>query len=296
MTANMPAAELTVDADLVRALLRDQHPDLAALELREVASGWDNVVFRLGDELAVRVPRRRLGAELIQSELRWLPELAPRLPLPVPVPVRVGRPGTGYPWSWSVVAWMDGADAATDPPRDPLDAARVLGAFLSALHQPAPPGAPANGFRGGPLADRDEIMRRDLGRLPADVDADRALAEWEAALALDPYDGPPVWLHGDLHPANLVVHEGRLAGVVDFGDLTAGDPATDLLVAWSLLPFDAHPIFRAAAGGADDATWRRARGWALTHAVACLASSADHVKIAGFSRRGLAAVLADADR
>jgi aminoglycoside phosphotransferase (APT) family kinase protein len=188
---------------------------------------------------------------------------------------------------------MDGNDAATEPPADPHDAARALGAFLAALHRPAPPDAPVHRFRGVPLADRDEIMRRDIGRLPSDVDADQVRAEWDAVLEVEPYAGPALWLHGDLHPANLVVRDGRLAGVVDFGDLTSGDPATDLMAAWSLLPLDAHDTFRAAAGGADDDTWRRARGWALTHAVACLASSADNPKIAGFSRRGLAAVLAD---
>jgi aminoglycoside phosphotransferase (APT) family kinase protein len=289
----MPAAEVDVDTDLVRSLLRDQHADLADLSLRQAAFGWDNVVFRLGDELAVRVPRRQLGAELIRSEQRWLPELAPRLPLPVPVPVRIGRPALGYPWSWSVVSWVDGADAATNPPDDPYEAARTLGGFIRALHEPAPDDAPRNDFRGVPLAARHDITVGRIDELAGVIDAERVRAEWEAAVAVAAYDGPKVWLHGDLHPANLVVRDGRLAAVIDFGDLTAGDPATDLLVAWSLLPLDAHPTFRSALGGVDDDTWRRARGWALSHAIACLASSADNPTIAGFSRRGLAAVLAD---
>jgi aminoglycoside phosphotransferase (APT) family kinase protein len=293
MTAKMPVAEVDIDADLVRALLRDQHPDLADLDLRQVAFGWDNVVFRLGDDLAVRIPRRQLAAAFIESEQRWLPELAPHLPLPVPVPVRVGRPALGYPWKWSVVAWMDGADAATEPPIDLHETALVLGGFLRALHRPAPADAPRHAFRGIPLADRREVMTTGIEALGSAIDADRVRAAWDAALAVAPYDGPKVWLHGDLHPANLVVRDGHLAGVVDFGDLTSGDPATDLLVAWSLLPRTEHATFREAVGAVDDDTWARARGWALTHAVACLASSADNPTIAGFSRRGLAAVLAD---
>jgi aminoglycoside phosphotransferase (APT) family kinase protein len=290
----MPAAEVDIDADLVRSLLADQHPDLADLPLRQANFGWDNVVFRLGDDLAVRVPRRQFAAELVEHEQRWLPELAPRLPLPVPTPIRVGRPALGYPWRWSVVAWMDGADAATDPPVDAHETAVVLGGFLRALHVPAPDDAPVHRFRGVPLADRHEITVQAIDSLAGMIDGDRVRAEWDAALALPVHDGPKVWLHGDLHPANLVVRDGRLAGVVDFGDLTSGDPATDLLVAWSLLPASAHRAFRDAVGDVDDDTWRRGRAWALAHAVACLASSADNPTIAAFSRRGLAAVLADA--
>ena len=295
MTADMPAAEVEIDTDLVRALLRDQHPDLGHLELHEVAFGWDNVVFRLGDDLAVRIPRRHLAATLIEHEQRWLPVLAPALPLPVPVPVRLGRPALGYPWSWSVVPWMVGGDAATNPPDDPQAAARTLGTFLRALHRPAPDDAPHNPFRGIPLEDRQDVTVAGIDAIGAWFDTSIVRERWEQLVDTPQWAGPPLWLHGDLHPANLLVRDGRLAGVVDFGDLTAGDPATDLMVAWALLPRDAHATFRAAAGGVDDATWRRARGWALTHAVACLASSADNPVMAGIGRRGLAAVLADPD-
>ena len=289
----MPAAEVDIDADLVRSLLLDQHPDLADLPLRQVAFGWDNVIFRLGDELAVRIPRRQLGAPLIETEQRWLPELAPHLPLPVPVPVRTGHPALGYPWRWSVVAWMAGTDAATDPPADPIEAATTLGGFLRALHRPAPPDAPVNPFRGVPLAARHEITVAGIDALAGEIDVDRVRRLWDDALALPAYDGPELWLHGDLHPANLLVHDGRLAGVIDFGDLTSGDPATDLSVAWGLLPLDAHATFRAAAGDVDDGTWRRARAWALALAIVCLASSADNPTVAAVGRRGLAGVLAD---
>ena len=293
MVDDMPAAEVTVDADVVRALLRDQHPDLADLELRRVAFGWDNVVFRLGDDLAVRLPRRQQAAALVEHEQRWLPQLAPRLPLPIPAPVRVGRPASGYPWSWSVVEWMDGGEAATAPPDDATEAATVLGGFLRALHRPAPVDAPINPYRGIPLPERDALTREAIAKLTGEVDVPVVLARWEELAATPPWTGPPLWLHGDLHPANLVVRAGRLVGVIDFGDLTSGDPATDLMVAWALLPRAAHPTLRAAAGEVDDDTWRRARGWALAHAVACLASSADNPVIAAMGRRGLAAVLAD---
>lgn len=292
----MPAAEVDIDADLVRALLRDQHPDLADLPLQQVAFGWDNVVFRLGDELAVRIPRRQLAAPLIETEQRWLPELAPHLPLPVPVPVRTGHPALGYPWRWSVVVWMAGTDAATDPPADPTEAATTLGGFLRALHRPAPPDAPVNPFRGVPLAARHEITVAGIDALADEIDVDRIRPLWEDARALPDHDGPKVWLHGDLHPANLLVHEGSVAGVIDFGDLTSGDPATDLSVAWGLLPLAAHATFRAAAGDIDDATWQRARAWALSLSIAYLASSADNPTVAAVGRRGLAGVLADARR
>lgn len=291
----MPAAEVDIDADLVRALLRDQHPDLADLELREVAFGWDNVVFRLGDDLAVRIPRRHLAATLIEHEQRWLPVLAPTLPLPVPAPVRIGRPALGYPWSWSVVPWMTGGEAATNPPADPYAAATTLGTFLRALHRPAPDDAPRNPYRGIPLAERHDLTVAAIAALAGSVDTAVVRARWDELVGTPPWTGPPLWLHGDLHPANLLVRDGRLAGVIDFGDLTSGDPATDLMVAWALLPRDAHAAFRAAAGDVDAATWRRARGWALAHAVACLASSADNPIIAGIGRRGLTAVLADPD-
>lgn len=288
-----PAAEVDVDEALVRTLLVEQHPDLADLPLVEVASGWDNVIFRLGDDLVVRLPRRAVAAPLVEHELRWLPELAPRLPLAVPVPRRRGGPGAGYPWSWSVARWQPGTVASETPPDDPGATADVLGRFLAALHRPAPTDAPANPYRGGPLVDRDATLRTRLDHLGASVDRRAVEACWDDALAAAPHRGPAVWLHGDLHPANLVVHGGRLVAVLDFGDLTAGDPATDLAVAWMAVPAEARPRLRAAVGEVDDDTWRRARGWALSHAIACLATSDDHPAMAAVGAATLAAVLAD---
>jgi aminoglycoside phosphotransferase (APT) family kinase protein len=143
-TGPKPPAEVTIDPSLVRALLQEQHTDLAQLALIDIGEGWDNKLFRLGDALAVRLPRRAASAALIEHEQRWLPRLSPRLPLPVPVPLRVGRPGSGFPWSWSVVPWLAGESALVAPPQDPAPIAATLAQFLRALHQPAPDDAPHN--------------------------------------------------------------------------------------------------------------------------------------------------------
>jgi aminoglycoside phosphotransferase (APT) family kinase protein len=273
-TQAMPEAEVSIDPPLVARLLEAQHPDLADLPLRELAFGWDNAMLRLGDDWAVRLPRRQAGVPLMRHEQRVLPQLAARLPLPIPVPERIGVPGCGYPWPWSVCRFLPGQIAATTPPSDPNAAAKTLGGFLAALHRPAPADAPENAVRGVPLATRDAAMRERLTRVQLPR-ADEIQLQWEVALAAAPWTRAPVWLHGDLHPANLLVRAGRLSGVIDFGDVTAGDPATDLAVAWMLLPGPAHARFRAAVGDVDDATWARARGWALFFAVTYLAHSSD---------------------
>jgi len=296
MVDNMPAAEVAVDEPLVRRLLAAQYPEGAALLLRLAANGWDNVVYRLGVELAVRLPRRRAAADLVLHEQRWLPVLAPGLPLPVPAPVLAGRPAEGYPWHWSVVPWFPGGIAASTPPADPGAAADTLGRFVAALHRPAPDEAPVNPVRGCPLAHRHDAVTERLARVgPGLAPAEReALATaWADALAAPLWDGPPLWIHGDLHPANLLVDGGRLSAVIDFGDLGAGDPATDLAVAWML--FDDGPTrarFLAAAAGpdgaTDPATVRRARGWAVNLALAMAAASADNPTMAAVAHRTIA--------
>jgi aminoglycoside phosphotransferase (APT) family kinase protein len=311
----MPAAEVEVTAVLVRRLLADQHPDLARLPVEFLANGWDNELYRVGDGLVARLPRRALGAEIIKNEQRWLPGLAPRLPLPIPYPERTGLPGCGYPYSWSVVPYLPGVPAAQARSFDPAQAAAAVGGFLGALHVPAPAGAPANPFRGVPLAERAGTFAANLALLTGQagqdqagqdqagrdrVDRDTVLRVWDAALAAPGYDGPPVWLHGDLHPANILVNDGQVSGVIDFGDITAGDPASDLSVSWMLLPPGYRASFwsvYAAAGGGGaggrvgDVLWARARGWALNLAIVFLAHSDDNPVLRQVGRRTLRAVL-----
>ena len=291
-----PTVEIT--ADLIRDLLREQHPDLADRPLRLGAKGWDNQLWRLGDDLAVRMPWATQAADsLLRKEHTWVPGLAPRLPLPVPVPQRLGEPVARFPRSWIVTTWVPGTPADHAPATRAAEAARALAAFLSALHRPAPEEAPAGRGRGGRLAERSAEFADRLAAaveldLVADPDAVRAV--WDDAVAAPEWAGPPVWLHGDLHAANILTADGTFCGVIDFGDLCAGDPATDLAAVWALLPDGAagafHEAYRPGAGsagggaaagaagadgtagadgaaGADDATLRRARGWAVLTAL-----------------------------
>jgi aminoglycoside phosphotransferase (APT) family kinase protein len=280
---NMPAAEIDIDDGLVRRLLADQHPDLAGLPLTLVANGWDNAVFRLGGDLAVRLPRRQLGADLVVNEQRWLPELASRLPLPVPVPLRVGLPSGDYPWNWTVVAWFDGDVAADVTLAAPTFEARRLGGFVDALHAPAPADAPLNPFRGQPIAELRPRVVTSIERLGASIDARAVAARLDRLTDVDDWHDTPVWLHGDLHSANVVVRDGTICAVIDFGDITSGDPAVDLAIGWMLFDGAALDVFRASAGTVDDATWSRAQAWALHFALLYLLHSADSPR---FGRMG----------
>ncbi|WIB60131.1 aminoglycoside phosphotransferase family protein [Curtobacterium sp. MCLR17_007] len=286
-----PAAEHTVDATLVRALLADQHPDLAALPLTVAANGWDNVIVRLGDTLAVRLPRRSAAAELVEHEQRWLPELARQVAavVPVPAPVRTGRPALGYPWSWSVVPWLPGT--VVGERLGGVVLAEALAAFVRLLHVPAPSDAPVNPVRAVPLATRtDAVLHRlrseDVPRAP------ELAALWRTAASAPTHAGPPVWVHGDLHPFNVLVEPGpdgdRLSAVVDFGDVTAGDPAVDLATAWLTLDREARAVFLERVA-VDDATRMRARGWAVSIASALWTSDDRAFRTVGV--RGMAAAL-----
>ncbi|MEI7770358.1 MAG: aminoglycoside phosphotransferase family protein, partial [Chloroflexales bacterium] len=228
-----PAAERSVDAALVAGLLADQHPDLAGLPVRESDAGWDNAIFRLGDRWAVRLPRRAASAPLIAHEQAWLPRLAPQLTLPTPVPFRIGVPARGYPWRWSVVPWLPGAPA--DQREPPAAQARPFAAFLRSLHRPAPADAPPNPMRGVPLAQRAVAVEQRMRRLEGKTDliTPEIWRVWSAALSA-PLDVPPTWIHGDLHPRNVLVEGDVVSGVIDWGDLTAGDRATDLAAIWML--------------------------------------------------------------
>jgi aminoglycoside phosphotransferase (APT) family kinase protein len=267
MTTEQSTAETETDEALIRALLREQHPDLAGLAVRPVPGGWDNQMWRLGDDLAVRVPRTPRAPGLLATEERWLPVLAPGLPLPVPVPVRAGEPSPRFGRPWAVVQWVHGEPADRAPVTAP-GSAEVLAGFLSALHEPAPADAPDNPERGVSLAGRRQGFDEWFAGIAGWARAGLVRDAWEKAAAAPAWAGPRTWLHGDLHPANVVTRDGQLAGIVDFGELCAGDPATDLSAAWLLLPDGAAARFFAAYAGpdggpADAATVERARGWAL---------------------------------
>lgn len=262
-----PPAEIAVDADLVRSLLVDQHPDLAGRDIEELDAGWDNTLWRLGRDLLVRLPRRAVAAPLTLNEQRWLPDLARRLPLPVPVPVRQGRPSERFPWRWSVVPWLAGVPGDRAPVTDRDGAARRLGTFLRALHRVAPAEAPANPYRGVPLADRTAIFQDRLQQLAGGLDVSATRQVFELGLAAKPWTGPGLWIHGDLHPANVLVARGTLVAVIDFGDLCGGDPATDVAAAWMLLPVSSFPAFAEAYGGVDVHLEQRSLAWAVLFGV-----------------------------
>ncbi|MEU2424966.1 aminoglycoside phosphotransferase family protein [Streptomyces sp. NPDC007851] len=261
----MTGCEIEITAELVQGLLKDQHPDLAELPVREVAGGWGNQMWRLGDELAVRMPRLEGAPDLLRKECRWLPLLAPRLPLPVPTPVRIGEPSARFPWHWSIMTWVHGEPLDHSSISRGAHAADTLAGFLRALHVAAPADAPASADRGAHPKNCTEgfegFLRAVTPGGPAfDVRAVRAV--WDDAVAAPEWEGPRVWLHGDLHPANVVVSDGTLSGVIDFDAMFAGDPAWDLAAAWVLLPAGAGPRFFEVYARADEATVRRARGLA----------------------------------
>ncbi|GAA3125568.1 aminoglycoside phosphotransferase family protein [Streptosporangium carneum] len=267
------ADEVSIDAPLVRRLLAAQFPRWADLPLSPVPlSGMDNATFRLGEDMSVRLPRYPRWVGQVEREHRWLPRLAPHLPLPVPEPLAMGEPAEGYPFPWSVYRWLEGETATADRLADPVQAATDLAGFVTALRRIDPTGGPgpewSNAFRGVPMGDeRDSLatearVRPKIAALKGVIDTDAVTAVWEAALAAPAWDGPPVWIHGDLAPGNLLAADGRLSAVIDFGTLAVGDPAVDLLPAWKLLPAEARNVFRAALD-VDDATWARGRGWGL---------------------------------
>jgi len=263
--ARMHDDELEIDPGLVRRLVDDQFPAWRGLPLRRVEPrGTDNAIFRLGDELAVRLPRRDGPTEPRSKELEWLPRLAPLLPVAIPVPMAQGGPGRGYPWFWEIHTWVDGATVPVGD-IDAIQAARDLAALVAALQRIDPQDAPAG--RGVPLAQLDASFGHWLGRFDGDPRVEDA---WKRALAAPPWDGPPVWHHGDLDARNWLVRDGRIGGVIDWGAMGVGDPACDVMVAWKLHSAAARDAFRVALP-VDDATWERARGWVVWQAVAALA-------------------------
>lgn len=294
----MHADEVDIDISLVGRLLAGQFPEWAELPLAPVDSaGTDNALYRLGDDMAVRLPRIEAAVGQREKEHEWLPRLAPLLPLAIPVPVGKGAPAAGYPWPWSVYRWLEGETATIDRIADLRQAATDLAQFVAALQEIDPAGGPSPGAhnfgRGVPLALRDPFTRSAIESLHGMLDTDAATAAWEAALQAPTSQGPPVWIHGDLQSGNLLAERGRLTAVIDFGGLGVGDPACDLMVAWNLLPADARDVFRAARP-IDDATWARGRGWALsTSLVALPYYQSTNPVLAGISRHAIDEVLAD---
>ncbi|WP_425266110.1 aminoglycoside phosphotransferase family protein [Amycolatopsis regifaucium] len=267
------SSEHPVDENLVRRLIAAQFPRWAGLAVERWPSGGTvNAMFRLGDDLAVRLPLGESGAEDVQLEQKWLPRLASRLPTPIPEVVGVGQAAEGYPWRWSVYRWLPGEHPRAGALRRPVQLAEELAEFVTAMRKVTLPRAPV-AHRGGPLATLDAETRAAVERLRAiqeeNVDCDAAIAVWEKASETADWAGPPVWLHADLLPGNLLLEDDRLSAVIDFGCLGMGDPACDLFPAWNLLPAEAREVFRTALR-VDDATWARGRGRTLSQALIAL--------------------------
>ena len=294
----MHVDEVDIDADLVRRLLTAQFPAWAELSLAPVPSaGTDNALYRLGDDMAVRLPRIGWAVGQVEAELRWLPRLAPHVPLAIPAPLAMGDPGEGYPWHWGVYRWLEGENATLDRMGDPTETAVALAGFIKALQRidPAggPPPGPHNSGRGVPLADRDEGTRAAIASLSGMIDSEAATAAWEAALRAPAWGGPPAWIHGDLQSGNLLAQRGRLSAVIDWGCMGVGDPACDLMPAWNLFTAETRAVFREAMA-VDDATWARGRGWALSCGLIALPYyKTSNPVLAGIARQAIGEVLGE---
>jgi aminoglycoside phosphotransferase (APT) family kinase protein len=263
-----------INATLVSQLIASQFPQWADLSIKPVSlSGWDNRTFHLGFDMSVRLPSAEGYVAQVEKEHRWLPRLAPLLPLPIPVPLAKGIPDHGYPWPWSVYRWLEGENATLERIADLSQFAISLAEFLLALQRinsvDGPPAGAHNFFRGGPLTTYDAETRVTIEELVEEVDTVAATKVWQAALESS-WQGAPVWVHGDVASGNLLVKNGRLSAVIDFGCCGVGDPACDLVMAWTFFSGESREAFRAALG-LDQATWARARGWALWKALITLA-------------------------
>ena len=263
-----PISEIEIDIALVSDLLK-QHPDLMHLPLQLLDSGWDNVMYRLGDYLSVRLPRRQAAAKLIEHEQIWLPQIADRLTISVPVPYRRGEPTANYPWRWSILPWLTGITAD----REPLDInqANNFALFLRSLHLPAPCDAPSNLVRGVPLIQRANIIKQRIQRLEKKTNLITKNIQdiWHQALNT-PIEVETKWLHGDLHPGNILVENGVIVGIIDWGDITSGDIATDLASIWMLFKDRDARQQAIAQYSMSEKTLQRAKGWAIYFAITLL--------------------------
>ncbi|OKK17269.1 phosphotransferase [Streptomyces sp. CB00455] len=294
-TGQTPAGPPRLHDDLVRRLIAGQFPRWAGRSVRRVPSGGTvNAMYRLGEDMVVRLPLTAGGAEDVAAERAWLPHLARLLPVAVPEVLGAGEPAEGYPWPWSVYRWLAGENPRAGALGAPELLAGDLAAFVAAMRRITLPGAPP-AYRGGPLATLDDSTRaaiETLRGIPEEgVDCGAVTAVWQDALRAPAWDGPPVWLHADLMPGNLLVDGGRLTSVIDFGCTGVGDPACDLFPAWNLLPAAARKVFREALD-VDDATWRRGRGRTLSQALIALPyHRGTNPAMAGNARHVIRAVL-----
>ncbi|WP_323371648.1 aminoglycoside phosphotransferase family protein [Streptomyces katsurahamanus] len=287
-----------IDAELAGRLIAAQFPRWARLPLTLLdPAGSDHVIFRLGETMTVRLPRGDWAAGQAVKEHAWLPLIGPLLPVAVPVPLGLGVPDLGYPWHWSVTRWLDGVTATPDGFADDEATARRLAGFLARLQRIAPaetllPG-PHPELADAPLVGRDEATRAAIAAVGGDFDAVALTEVWDRALKAPAWDREPVWFHGDLHTGNLLAVDGRLSAVIDFGGLGMGDPACDLVIAWTLMTAGPRSVFRAELD-IDDGAWERGRGWALATGLnAYTAYAATHPRVAAQTRRQIEAVLAD---
>jgi aminoglycoside phosphotransferase (APT) family kinase protein len=295
----MHVDEVDLSDDLVRQLVTRQFPQWADLPIEPVfPRGTDNALYRLGDDMVVRLPRRPRTSVTLEKEREWLPRLAGYLPLAVPVPLAEGMPAQGYPFAWSVYGWLKGENATIERIADLGQAAIDLAQFVAALQRIDPTGGPPPGehnfFRGVPLAKRNDVTRASIASLGATIDAAAVTEAWEVALSAPEWKRTPVWIHGDLDSRNLLVEGGRLSAVIDWGGLGVGDPACDVMVAWKVLSADMRKTFRAELS-VDEATWARGRGWALSQALNALSyyTLETNPLLVHEARRWMAEVLAD---
>lgn len=269
MVGKTPDAEIEITPELARGLLRIQCPEISELPIRFLGAGWDNVMYRIGEDWVIRLPRRAHALPYFRNEQYWLERLAPSLSLPVPVAMYKGQPSDDYPWPWSLIRFIPGQIAHEAPLAD--SEASVMANFLRGLHVPAPIDAPENAFRGVPLSHRAEAVEERIGELrkePGGVTT-RNLQAWKDGLVASEYE-KDVWLHGDLHARNILVEDGKLSGVIDWGDITSGDPATDLATAWMLFDQRVAREAMVAAYQADEDLIARAKGWAFSFASVLL--------------------------
>jgi aminoglycoside phosphotransferase (APT) family kinase protein len=296
--SGMHPDEMPTNVALVTRLLRAQFPQWAGYEVAPVPSaGTDNALYRLGDEMLVRLPRIAWAVGQVAKEHEWLPRLAPHLPLEVPVPLVMGEPGVGYPWLWSIYRWIEGQSVPIESAENPTQVATDLAGFVRALQEIDPYGGPEpehpQSSRGVPLVRRDDEVREAIASLAGWIDTSAMLRAWESAVQAPAWEGDPVWIHGDLQSGNLLFLEGRLHAVIDFGCLAVGDPACDVMAAWLYLSKTTRDAFRRALN-VDNATWDRARGWALSVGLIALPYySETNPTLAGIASRAIHEVLSD---